>query len=100
MSRTNFSTDILMPDVRSAAMERQRDRWMLGVPVLISAVALYHLITCWNSPEPTLMAMQPHRIIHVVRAGQQVKPSTSLVPDDVPAFDPAILSWPCGAGWR
>lgn len=109
MSPTHFSTDRQIPDVRLSAREsgRLRDRWMLAVPILISVVALYHLATCWNGPEPKPVGNETRRTIHVGRAISQVPTSTtesllepSLVPDDTPAFDPATPSWPYAAGWR
>jgi hypothetical protein len=74
---------------------------MVTVPILISAVAVYHLATCCNGPAPTLVPNRPHRTIPVVRSGNQALTSTtesplepSLVPDDEPACDAAEQSWP------
>jgi len=109
MRPTQFLIDHHISDVRPVALERRqvRDRWMLGIPLLIIFVSLYHLAVCWNGPQPALMAVQPHRTIHVVRAGHQVRSSAkelqsdpALVLGDEAAFDTATPSWPYDAGWR
>jgi hypothetical protein len=60
-----------------------------------------------GSTQAALMALQPHRTIHVVRAGHQVQPSAkephrdpALVLSDEAPFDTAKPSWPYGAGSR
>jgi len=94
----------------SAPQGRLRDRGMLGTPVLVIVIALYHLAAYWSSPPPTRMAIKPPRVIHVVRAEhQKLPPATgsslskpSDAPDDQRAFDPEDIPapWPYGAGWR
>jgi hypothetical protein len=109
MTLTRSTIDSQVSDVRPVAPEKRRvqDVWMLGVPLLIIFVSLYHLAVCWNSPQPALMAAQPHRTIHVVGMGHQVRPSAkesqrdpSPVLGDEAAFDTATPSWPYGVGWR
>jgi hypothetical protein len=111
MSRTESSIEYPIPDVHPAAVQgrRLRDVGMLSVPLLIIVIALYHLATCCNSPQPVPMGTRPHRTIRVVRADHSVPASMmepqgepSLMPDDDRAFDPAANPepWPYGAGWR
>lgn len=105
-----MNTQSPIADTRVAAPQRRlRDRGMLGIPVLVIVIALHHLAACWNSPQPKLMAIQPHRTVHLVRTTHQVPwPTTeprsgpSLATDDERAFNPAAISapWPYGAGWR
>jgi hypothetical protein len=111
MRPAQTSSDELTSDTRTGApQKRLRDRWALVVPTLVIVIALYHLVACWNSPQPTPLGSGPHRTIYVVQARHQV-PTTasaswsepSLVRDDEPesaTLPAAGASWPFGAGWR
>jgi hypothetical protein len=109
MRPTQSSVDEMTLGTRTPASQRRlRDRWMLGIPVLL-LIALCHLATCWNSLQATSLGGLSHRITHVVRTDHPKLASTTAslsetfeAPDDERALDPSAVPapWPYGAGWR
>ena len=53
---------------------------MLGIPVLIIGITLYHL-AIWNSPQPTPTGIQPHRTISLIRAPHQPAAANDGLPE-------------------